>query len=171
MKSPRVFISYSRQDLRFARCIAEAIRAAGGEPWLDLEKIIPGQKWAEATLNQLRSSDFAVLILSQQSTAGNGFVQKEFLAAMEEMKQRKGNFIFTFKADDCEIPKALQHIHCVTNQHNGINQMICAMGLQPSKKVNNLSSGIKGYVLLAFSLLIVITVITSIWLYSKYTGN
>jgi hypothetical protein len=134
MKSPRVFISYSRQDLRFARCMVCAIKEAGGNPWLDLEQIKPGQQWPDETLIQLRNSDYVILILSQQSVHGKGFVRKEFIEAIEEAGRRKSDFIFTFKTDDCEIPKALQHINCVSNRNNGINQIIAAMKLPVVRK-------------------------------------
>lgn len=153
MKSPRVFISYSRQDLRFARCIACAIKEAGGNPWLDLEQIKPGQQWPDETLNQLRDSDHVILILSQQSVHGRGFVRKEFLEAIEEAGRRKSDFIFTFKTDDCEIPVPLQHIHCVSNRNKGINQIIAAMKLPVKEKSRcNCQSMIAVVVMLLFIL-------------------
>ena len=42
---PRVFIAYVREDYAAAAKLYEALEAAGLQPWLDAEKLLPGQNW------------------------------------------------------------------------------------------------------------------------------
>lgn len=141
MNAPKVFISYSRSDVRFARELKCRINKSAGDAWLDLDEIKPGEHWPYKTLSKLKNADYALLVLSQQSVNSNGFVREEFLAAIEEMQWRKGDYILLFKTDDCEIPEPLRKIHCVGMRDNGIDQIIHAMGLipvKPSKCKSNL---------------------------------
>ncbi|MCU0432352.1 MAG: toll/interleukin-1 receptor domain-containing protein [Bacteroidia bacterium] len=167
MKKPKVFISYSRQDSRFADCIVCEIKNAGGDPWLDREQIKPGDEWPELTLNTLKASDYTILILSRQSVNSKGFVQEEFLEAIKEMKRRNRKYIFTFKTDDCEIPEPLRHLHSVSNRDNGIAQIIRAMGLQPPAKSKCNCFGVKTPVLVFLTLLILAAAGVAYWYYNQ----
>jgi hypothetical protein len=40
---PQVFVAYVEEDLVVARRICESLRRAGCVPWLDKEKLLPGQ--------------------------------------------------------------------------------------------------------------------------------
>ena len=45
---PEVFVAYVAEDLAPARRLCEALRAAGSSPWLDKDKLLPGQNWPRA---------------------------------------------------------------------------------------------------------------------------
>jgi tetratricopeptide (TPR) repeat protein len=58
-----VFLSYNRQDQAWAIELADALRARGLRPWIDVAELIPGRRWQDAleqALGQVRTT--AVLI-------------------------------------------------------------------------------------------------------------
>lgn len=162
MNPPNVFISYSRSDVRFARELKCRITESAGDAWLDLDEIMPGERWPDKTLDKLINSDYILLILSQQSVNSNGFVREEFLAAIKEMEHRKGDYILLFRTDDCEIPEPLRKIHCVGMRDNGIDQIIRKMKLTPVK-----SSKCKSNLGVWLAILVLLTLLaTAYWLIS-----
>lgn len=65
----RIFISYSRNDERFARQLAGSLTDIGAEVWIDVKSIPAGEKWSTAIQNGLRDCDVMILILTPSSTA------------------------------------------------------------------------------------------------------
>lgn len=64
---PRVFISYSRDDLPFVSRLAQDLRACGVDLWLDQEEISAGEDWTDAVWDGLRSCDLMLLVISPAS--------------------------------------------------------------------------------------------------------
>ena len=62
-----VFISYSRADLAEVRALAMALRRAGLQTWMDLENLLPGQRWKEAIHGALAAADAMVFCISSLS--------------------------------------------------------------------------------------------------------
>lgn len=65
----KIFISYSRKDEYFARCLAADLEACGAEIWIDVDDIPVGSKWSSAVQEGLRKSEIMLLILSPESMA------------------------------------------------------------------------------------------------------
>ncbi len=66
---PRVFISYSRDDLPFVSRLAQDLRACGVDFWLDQENISAGEDWTDAVWEGLKSCDLMLLVISPASMA------------------------------------------------------------------------------------------------------
>lgn len=62
-----VFISYSRADLARVRTLARALRELGIRTWLDLDDLLPGQRWKEAIADALAAADAMVFCMSALS--------------------------------------------------------------------------------------------------------
>ena len=62
-----VFISYSRADLVRVRALALALRECGIRTWLDLDDLLPGQRWKEAIADALAAADAMVFCMSALS--------------------------------------------------------------------------------------------------------
>jgi WD40 repeat protein len=65
----RVFISYSRKDMAFARRLEEALEAAGRETWIDLEGIPLSAEWLREIQSAIEAADACVFILSPSFVA------------------------------------------------------------------------------------------------------
>ena len=63
----RVFVSYSRDDLRFAGQLVAALNACGFECFIDREGISGGEKWKQRIGNLISEADTVVFMLSPAS--------------------------------------------------------------------------------------------------------
>jgi hypothetical protein len=81
----RIFISYKRDaepDASLASFLYEALASQGHAVFLDVE-IPAGADWAELISNEIRRSDYFVVLLSDASTAPQGFVVAETIMARD----------------------------------------------------------------------------------------
>jgi formylglycine-generating enzyme required for sulfatase activity len=65
--NPRVFISYSRDDLEFADQLQVALKVAGFDATIDLESISAAEAWERRLSNLIRGADTIVFVLSPSS--------------------------------------------------------------------------------------------------------
>ena len=65
--NPRVFISYSRDDLEFADQLQVALKVAGFDAGIDLESISAAEAWERRLSNLIRGADTIVFVLSPSS--------------------------------------------------------------------------------------------------------
>jgi hypothetical protein len=64
---PRIYLSYKRQDLERVEPIYEALRAEGFSPWIDVRDILPGKRWIKEIEKAIRSADFFITFVSNNS--------------------------------------------------------------------------------------------------------
>jgi len=64
---PRVFISYSREDLDFADQLAAALDSSGFECFIDREGISGGEAWKRRLGDLISEADTVVFVLSPDS--------------------------------------------------------------------------------------------------------
>lgn len=106
MKKAKVFISYAHEDLAAARSIYSLLAVSPYvAPWLDKECLPPGQRWERAIRQQIRDSQFFILILSNNSVNKRGFYQKEIKIALDVLSEFPDDqvFILPVRIDDCSI--------------------------------------------------------------------
>ena len=84
----RVFVSYSRDDLRFAGQLVAALNACGFECFIDREGISGGEKWKQRIGNLISEADTVVFMLSPASA------RSEICAWEVEEAARLGKRIF-----------------------------------------------------------------------------
>ena len=53
----QVFISYAREDRAMARRLYADLQQAGVAPWLDVENLLPGQRWRIMINQAIRHSN------------------------------------------------------------------------------------------------------------------
>ncbi len=82
---PHTFISYAREDAAFALKLAQALRAAGVEIWLDQLDIPAGVRWDRAVQDALETCARFLIILSPASIDSEN-VQDEIAVALDENK-------------------------------------------------------------------------------------
>jgi iron(II)-dependent oxidoreductase len=81
----RIFISYSRQDERFARQLAGSLSQMGADIWIDVEDIPAGMKWSSAIQQGLDAAELMIVILSPDSMASRN-VEDEWQYALDQHK-------------------------------------------------------------------------------------
>ncbi|MCY3976775.1 MAG: toll/interleukin-1 receptor domain-containing protein [Chloroflexi bacterium] len=101
---PRVFISHSNQDSEETLFVADALRQAGIDVWVDYENIRGGADWLCEIEAGIQRCDAVVIVLSKAS-ATSVWVERECLYAWQ-----LGKPVFTALIADILIPLHLINI-------------------------------------------------------------
>ena len=65
----RLFISYSRTDVDFARQLGTDLERLGADLWMDVDDIPAGMKWSSAIQEGLDQAEVMIVVLSPDSMA------------------------------------------------------------------------------------------------------
>ena len=112
----RVFLCHSSQDKPIVRELYQRLNAEGWiDPWLDEEKLLPGQDWDMEIEKAVEAADAVVLCLSNNSVTKEGYVQKEIKVALNFalFKPEGVFFIIPLRLDNCLVPNSLRSIQYV----------------------------------------------------------
>jgi hypothetical protein len=104
---PRVFISYTRHDLRAVQPLERALQAHDVIVWRDQESLYGGQQWPKAIGEAIAAHDYMLLVWSE-SAAQSHFVEFEWNSAIALRKT-----ILPCVLDDTPLPPALRAINAV----------------------------------------------------------
>ena len=105
----RVFLCHASQDKPLVRDLYRRLAAEPWiDPWLDEEKLLPGQDWNLEIEKALESSD-AVIVLST-SIGKEGYVQKELRKVLNIATEKLEGaiFILPIRLDACDLPRQLR---------------------------------------------------------------
>jgi tetratricopeptide (TPR) repeat protein len=105
----RIFLCHSSADKPMVRVLYHLLSVRGLEPWLDEEKLVPGENWELEIRNAVRASHIVIVCLSEDAINKAGFVQKEIRYALDIAdEQPEGTiFIIPLKLGPCNIPERL----------------------------------------------------------------
>ncbi|WP_324670754.1 toll/interleukin-1 receptor domain-containing protein [Hymenobacter sp. GOD-10R] len=105
----KVFISYAKEDYRFAESLYNFLNSNNFQPWIDKKGILPGQDWNFIIRKALREANYIILLLSDTSVQKRGYVQREFKLALEyyEEKLEDDIYLIPLKINDCQVPDRL----------------------------------------------------------------
>ncbi len=112
----RVFLCHSSQDKPIVRELYQRLNTEGWiDPWLDEEKLIPGQDWDFEIENSVESSDVILVCLSNGSVNKEGYIQRELKFALEvALEKPEGSiFIVPLRLEDCQIPRRLRSLQYI----------------------------------------------------------
>ena len=106
----KIFLCHGSEDKPAVRELRHRLLAIGTDPWLDEEKLIPGQNWKLEIGRALRKSDIVLACLSQETVTKTGFVQRELKEAVDAATERPDGQIFIIPArlNECSLPESLQ---------------------------------------------------------------
>ncbi|HMV97922.1 MAG TPA: SUMF1/EgtB/PvdO family nonheme iron enzyme [Anaerolineales bacterium] len=100
----RVFLCHASQDKPAVRGLYKRLAAESWiDPWLDEEKLLPGQSFDHEIYNAARDSDIIIICLSKVSVAKEGYVNREIRRALDaaDEKPEGAIFIIPLRLDDC----------------------------------------------------------------------
>jgi hypothetical protein len=113
---PRVFIAYVREDYAAAAQLYKALEAAGLQPWLDAEKLLPGQNWRGCVERAIDTSDFFIACFSSKSVRKRGQFPYEVRYALRTADRMPLDdvFILPVRLADCAVPSRIAwHVQSV----------------------------------------------------------
>lgn len=110
-----VFLCHASQDKPRARALHHRLKVENIDPWLDEEKLLPGQDWDLEIKKAVRESDIVIVCLSRNAINKKGYVQKEIAYALDvATEQPEGTiYIIPLKLEECDVPQRLQKWHWV----------------------------------------------------------
>ena len=94
----KVFFSYARGDSEFVLKLAEKMRSAGVDLWIDQLDIPAGARWDQTVGDALKSCPCLLVILSPTSVASQN-VMDEVAYAIDQKKK-----ILPVLHQNCDIP-------------------------------------------------------------------
>ena len=124
----KVFFSYARADSKFALRLAEDMRSAGVDLWIDQIDIPTGARWDQAVEDALKACPRLLVILSPASVASQN-VMDEVAYAIDESKK-----ILPVLHQHCDIPfrlKRLQHIDFTGDYDKAFTRLQTALAASP----------------------------------------
>jgi hypothetical protein len=110
----RVFLCHSSQDKPIVRELYQRLNAEGWiDPWLDEEKLLPGQDWDIEIEKAVASADAVIVCLSNSSMTKEGYIQKEIRKVLDISSQKPEGtlFIIPLRLENCEPPRRLASWH------------------------------------------------------------
>jgi 3',5'-cyclic AMP phosphodiesterase CpdA len=114
----RVFLCHSSDDKQDVMGWYRKLEDRGVDPWIDKEKILPGQDWELVITKAIRETDVVLVFLSSRSVNKRGFVQREIRSAVEAAQELPEDSIFIIPGrlepiNISEIPEALRRYQLV----------------------------------------------------------
>jgi len=109
-RPPTVFLSYSHEDKEIVSEVADQLRAAGINVWLDLSEIRWGDSLSERIDRGIDSADFLAFFMSR-SSLGKAWPRAELNAIISrQLSSDRGAMVLPILLDDTEIPPLLRNV-------------------------------------------------------------
>lgn len=102
-----IFLSHSSKDKLLAKRIANDLREAGIQVWLDEWEILIGDSITQQIQQGLEQAEFVVVLLTRHSVE-SGWVEKEWQSKIGQEAASRQVAVLPLKADDCAIPPLLR---------------------------------------------------------------
>lgn len=129
---PPAFLSYPRADSAFALHLAEELKQAGANVWLDQLEIRPGRRWDHEIEQALESCSVMLVILSPVAVNSSN-VMNEVSFALDERKT-----VIPILQSDCRIPlqlRGLQYIDFRADHALGLKKLLGALTVEEKVEV------------------------------------
>lgn len=134
---PQVFLAYAVEDFRQVRRLAQALRRGGCAPWLDKEKLIPGQNWPRAIERAIQTSDAFLACFSARSILKRGQFQSELRYALDCARclPLEQIFVIPVRLEPCEVPQSIaartHYVDLFPDWDRGIGRILGAVPKRP----------------------------------------
>ena len=120
------FFSYSREDSDFALRLAEDLKAAGANVWIDQLDIQPGVQWDRMVQDALNDCRRMLVILSPVSVKSENVLDEVSFAISKQKR------VIPVLYRECDVPfrlARLQHIDFRTDYARGLQLLLKALGV------------------------------------------
>ncbi len=136
----RVFLAYAEEDRPMVRKLYQHLQKAGFEPWMDVEKLVPGQNWPRAIERTIDVTDFILVNFSHRSVTKRGHFQCELRHALDvaDRVPLDDIFLVPVRLSECEVPteisRTTQYIDLFPDYEIGFKALTNMMTAQMLKK-------------------------------------
>jgi hypothetical protein len=127
----KIFISYSRKDMDFARQLAGRLEQAGFDVWWDITDLQGGEDWVRGIAAALETSQYVLVVLSPSSIKSE-WVEREYIQALSLKKK-----VIPLMLEQCPVPFALHTLNYVDftradNFDASFDKLLVPLGLRPA---------------------------------------
>jgi hypothetical protein len=136
-----VFIIYSSRDKSIATKIARDLDRHGVRVWLDTYELLPGDSLAEKITQGVQTSDYLLVILSENSVR-SPWVQRETGIAYQRNREASAQRVIPVLIDDSEVPSDLAgtvYVDLRAGYEEGLARIVAAVTSRPAESVPKLS--------------------------------
>ena len=139
-RGTRVFLAYAEEDRAQVRKLYNALKKAGFEPWMDQEKLLPGQNWPRAIERAIEVADFFLACFSRRSSMKRGHFQCELRYALDTASRVPLDdvFLVPLRLDDCEVPRHIanktQWVDMFPDWNDGFDRLTSMMHSQMTQR-------------------------------------
>jgi formylglycine-generating enzyme required for sulfatase activity len=126
-----IFISHSSQDADNSRRLAEDLKRAGLQVWLDEWNIAVGERITDKVQRGLTSANYLAVWLTRASVE-SGWVEREWQSKYHAEIAGNSTIILPLLAEDCAIPPLLsdkRYADFRSNYTNGLADLLRSVGL------------------------------------------
>ena len=112
----KVFLCHASQDKPIVRDLYQRLSAEGWiDPWLDEEKLLPGQDWDMEIEKAVEFVDVVIVLISKTSVTKEGYIQKEIRNVLDIALEKPDGtlFVIPLRLDECEVPRKIRKWHYV----------------------------------------------------------
>ena len=138
-KDAIVFLSYAHKDESIVTDIYHVLKKARYLPWIDKFDIKPGEDWERAIKIAIKKSFVFLAVISANSYARRGVLQKEILMALDNWESLLPDdvYIIPVRIDNSPLPERLARFQAVDwFSPNGINMLMIAIEYALSRTKN-----------------------------------
>jgi TIR domain len=127
---PTVFMAYAVEDLAIVRRLCEALRAEGCSPWLDKDRLMPGQNWTRTIEGAIAEADAFVTCFSTRSVTKRGQFQSELRYALACARKRPLDdvFLLPVRLERCVVPDRIaeewQYVDLFPDWERGVKRLV-----------------------------------------------
>ncbi|SDM69520.1 Formylglycine-generating enzyme, required for sulfatase activity, contains SUMF1/FGE domain [Geodermatophilus siccatus] len=130
--APSIFISHSNRDAADALRLAEDLKRAGLDVWLDAWEIGVGDRITQSIQRGLAHANFLAVWITKAAVE-SGWVEREWQSKYRAEIASSSTAVFPLLAEDCELPPLLAdklYADFRKDYHSGLAQLLKAVGLQ-----------------------------------------
>jgi hypothetical protein len=131
--NPLVFLAYAQEDRAKVRKLFRGLEKAGVNPWMDRQKLLPGQNWPRAIERTIELSDFFLGCFSKHSVSKRGQFQSELAFALDVATRfpQDAVFFIPVRLDDCELPRRISstthYVDLFPDWNRGLRKLVAAL--------------------------------------------
>lgn len=127
---PRIFLAYVEEDLALVRKLYRRLETEGYRPWLDKEKLLPGQNWPRSIERAIELSDFFIACFSSQGETKRGHFHCELRYALDcaQRMPLEEVFFVPVRLNECAVPRRIssqiQYVDLFPDWERGIQRVL-----------------------------------------------
>ncbi len=131
---PRIFIAYVSEDAALALRLYQDLEALGLAPWMDSQKLLPGQNWPRAIEEAISVSDYFIACLSTKSVLKRSQFQAELRYALNCAARipLERTYLLPVRFDDCRVPtriaREFQYVDLFPDWAAGLKRLLPSLG-------------------------------------------